>query len=64
MWSLHNFGVDVATDHDGTEACTAAMTTSGSNRDYEPGNLEMFQLYSGICPFLYDRFIASYAGAP
>jgi hypothetical protein len=58
---MHGFGVDVETDHYGNQACTEAMTTNGSARGYEfDGEFLMFELYNGICPFLYDQFIASY----
>lgn len=60
--TMHNFGVDVATDHYGTPACDAAMPTSGSTRPYDSESTEEFQRYAGICPFLYDRFVASYTG--
>jgi hypothetical protein len=60
--TMHNFGVDVATDHFGTQSCTDAMVALGSTRGYEPNSLPMSQEYSGICPFLYDRFIDAYVG--
>lgn len=60
--TMHNFGVDVATDHYGTQACTEFMAGSGSTRPYDPDSDEMFQQYAGICPFVYDRFVASYTG--
>jgi hypothetical protein len=58
--TMHNFGIDTATDHYGTQACTEAMAFSGSVREYVADDGDMFERYSGICPFIYDRFVDSF----
>ena len=58
--TMHNFGIDTATDHYGTQACTDAMAFSGSPREYVADDSDMFESYSGICPFIYDRFVESF----
>ena len=58
--TMHNFGVEVATDHYGTEACTAAMAASGSTREYDPNDFDLGDQYVNICPFLYDNFVDAF----
>jgi hypothetical protein len=58
--TMHNFGVEVAIDHYGTQACTDAMAANGSTREYDPDDDVMIFEYAGICPFIYDNFVDSF----
>jgi hypothetical protein len=54
---MHPFGVNGAYDHYGTEDCQSAMGWTPANWTFSN---EQALIYVGMCPNVFDRFVAGY----
>jgi len=54
---MHPFGLNGVYDHYGTEACQSAMGWTPANWSF---SLAEVQIYAGMCPNVYDNFVAGY----